>query len=139
MQIGMAEFLDNVSKVKAHKTRVEALKMNDSVVLRTILQAAYDPHVEWLIPEGRPPYTPSKLQDQQHMLIREIRLVKNFIKGFGDNINKNKREMMFIELLERLDPKDAELLCDLKDKKFPHSTTVTKGVVKEAFPDLIPE
>ena len=43
---------------------------------------------------------------------------------------------MFIELLEQVDPKDATLLCAVKEKKLPFKG-ITIQHVKEAFPGMI--
>ena len=59
-----------------------------------------------------------------------------YIKGFYDDLPQLKRETMFVQLLENIAPKDAELLCTIKDKKPIKGITlehVTKGL-----PGLIP-
>lgn len=137
MQIGIAEFLEKVSKLKTDKEKVEALKYNDSVPLRIIFQGCFDPNVRWLLPEGKPPYKANELVDQEHILIREAEKIRYYVDGFYPSLNPKKREMMFIELLERVTPKDAELLCSVKDKKFPYKGLNVRHVL-EAFPDLIP-
>jgi hypothetical protein len=43
--------------------------------------------------------------------------------------------MLFINMLESLHPKDAELIIAAKDKKLPKG--ITKKVVNLAFPRLI--
>jgi len=58
MQIGLYEFLFKVSKLKKTQEKVDAIKFNDSLPLRIILQGAFDPSVEWALPEGEPPYRP---------------------------------------------------------------------------------
>lgn len=138
MAIGVAEFLENVSKLKTKAEKVAALKHNDSTVLRMVLQGAFDPNVKWSLPEGTPPYKPNELVDQEHIFIRESRKLTYFIQGFYPNLKQIKRESMFIELLESVAPKDASMLCAIKDKKFPFKG-ITIDVVKEAFPDMINE
>ena len=103
-----------------------------------MLFRSFDPSVEWLLPPGEPPYTPNDLVDQQHVLIKDIEKLRYFVKGFHDTLNQNKREAMFIELLERVDPQDAKLLCAIKDKKMPFPG-ITIQHVKEALPGLIAE
>jgi hypothetical protein len=137
MVIGIAEFLDKVGKLKKPQEKIDALRANDSLQLRIVLQGAYDPTVEWLIPEGKPPYTPNPLVDQEHVLIKEISKLRYYIKGFHDNLKPIKRETMFVELLERVAPKDAELLCDIKDKK--PFKGIPLSIVTEALPGLINE
>jgi hypothetical protein len=137
MVIGVAEFLENVSKLKTKAEKVEALRHNDSTVLRMVLQGAFDPNVKWLLPPGNPPYKPNELTDQEHMFIREHRKIPYFIEGFYPNLKQIKREAMFIEMLESISPKDAAMLCAVKDKKLPFKG-INADIVTEAFPDLYP-
>jgi len=44
---------------------------------------------------------------------------------------------MFIELLETVDAEEAELIIAAKDKKSPYKN-ITKKLVQEAFPGLLP-
>ena len=55
MQIGLAEFLEKVGKLKRTQEKIDAIAANDSLPLRIILQACYDPNVVWALPEGVPP------------------------------------------------------------------------------------
>jgi hypothetical protein len=134
MVISVSEFLEKVSKLKRTQEKIDALKANDSLVLRTIMQGAYDPRVKFLLPEGEPPYKPNDLVDQQHVLINDARMIAYFVEGFYPNLPQTKREMMFIELLERVDPNDAKMLCHMKDKK--PFKGITKEHVSEAFPGI---
>ena len=136
MQVSMADFLGKVGRMRKTQPKIDALKANDSVVLRTILQSVFDPNIIWLLPEGIPPYKPNKLVDQEGVLISDIRYIKYFIKGFYD-LPDAKRESMFIEFLERVCPEDAELLCSIKEKKLP-TPGITLEQVIAALPGLIP-
>lgn len=135
MVIGVAEFLEKVGKLKRTQEKVDAIKANDSMVLRIVLQAGYDPSVKWELPEGTPPYKPNDLVDQEHVLIKDCEKLRYFIRGFYNNLPNLKREAMFVELLERLAPKDAEMLCLFKDKKPMKGITLQH--VTEALPGLI--
>lgn len=137
MQIGIGEFLEKVGRLKRTQEKVDALKANDSFPLRVILQGGYDPNVKWALPEGAPPYKPNDLVDQENVLIRETQKLTYFIEGFHPNLNQIKRESMFVQLLENCAPKDAELLCTIKDKKPIKGITLQH--VTEALPGLIPE
>lgn len=136
MQIGIAEFLEKVGKLKRTQEKVDAIRANDSLVLRIVLQAGYDPSVKWALPEGTPPYKPNDLVDQEHILIKDCEKLRYFIQGFYDNLPQLKRETMFVEFLERIAPKDAEMLCLFKDKKPMKGITLQH--VTEALPGLIP-
>jgi hypothetical protein len=43
---------------------------------------------------------------------------------------------MFIQMLEGLHPREAEILCLIKDKKLTTKYKLTYEVVKEAYPDI---
>ena len=135
MVVGMAEFLEKVAKQKRTQDKINMLKANDTFALRVILQAAYDPKVKLLLLPGDPPYKPCEVVDQQHVFHKDARMVQYFVEGFHPGLNQAKREAMFIEFLERLDPKDAALLCHVKEKKPIKGITLQH--VTEALPGLI--
>ena len=135
-RVGIAEFFDNLSKIKKKEDRVNVLRQNDHFAIKTILQGAFDPRIKWLLPPGDPPYKVNDLVDQENVLIKDCRKLVYFVEGGHPNLKQAKREAMFIELLETVTPADAKLLCAIKDKKFPYKN-VTADIVKEAFPGLI--
>ena len=136
--IGMAEFLNKVDKLRKKEDKVSALKHNNSFELRTVLQGIYDPRVIWALPEGIPPFTTNTLPDQQGVFLQEIKKLIYFVEGSNHNLLPHKRESMFVELLEKIDPMDAQLLLSMKEKKMVYKS-ITKNVVREAFPGLLPE
>jgi len=136
MVIGIAEFLEKVGKYKRTQDKIDAIKANDCMSLRVMLQAVYDPNVKFLLPEGAPPYKPNTIVDQEHVLHKDARMLTYFVQGFHPDLPQSKREAMFIEFLERLDPKDAQLLLNAKDKKPIKGITLQH--VTEALPGLIP-
>lgn len=135
MVVGMAEFLEKVGKQKRTQDKIDMLKANDTLALRIILQAAYDPKVKFLLPPGDPPFKPTELVDQQHIFHKDARMIQYFVEGFYPDLSQVKREAMFIEFLERLDPKDAQLLLLAKAKKPIKGITLQH--VTEALPGLI--
>ena len=136
MVIGIAEILIKISKMKKTEEKVNALKENDCLALRIMLQAAYDPNVTFALPPGAPPYKPNDMPDQEHVFRKEADKVKYFVNGFYPNLKPTKREMMFVEFLERIDPKDAEMLVSAKDKVKIKSISLKH--INEALPGLIP-
>lgn len=137
MVVGMAEFLERVGKQKTTQKKIDLLRANDTLALRIVLQAAYDPKVKFLLPSGTPPYKKNELVDQENIMHSEATYIRYFVEGFNPDLKQNKREMMFVQFLERLAPADAELLCSIKDKKPIKGITI--GHVREALPGLIVE
>ena len=136
------QILEMVHKAKNRELKSQVLKDNDEFALQAVLQTAFHPDVEWLLPKGTPPYVampPSN--DTPKGLYSEVKKFYLFVKG-GDSetINTVKREQLFIQMLETLDPTEAKLVIDMKDKK---TTGMYKGLtyklVKDTWPDLLPE
>jgi Family of unknown function (DUF6433) len=136
--IGLAEFLGRVEKLRLKSEKVAALRHNNSLELGMILRGIYDPRIKWMLSEGVPNFTPNDLPDQEHMFLREIKKVIYFVEGAHNaNLTPDKREAMFVEMLEKISKQDASLLLAMKDKKMPYKT-ITRNVVNEAFPGLLP-
>jgi hypothetical protein len=138
MQLSISEVLQKAREFKSVDEKVQWLKKNESVPLKTILKYMYDPSEKTLLPEGAPPYNPSKFPDSHGMLYTEARRLKIFYKGNGyDNLKPLKRESVFINILEGVDKDDALLLIDMKDKK--KIAGLTSKTINAAFPNLLPE
>lgn len=134
----LAEIINAARELKTKKEKVEYLQSKNSKPLRNILKVTYDKTMELNIPNVAPPYEPSQSPDSHGMLFRETRKLPYFVKGFdGDNIHPIRREALFIQMLEAVDPDDAKLLCEMiKQKPF---KGLSLAVIKEAFPGLISE
>lgn len=129
----ISEILKEVSEAKKEK-KVELLRNYDSQPLRAVLAHAFDPNIKWLLPEGAPPYKPNEALDQHNRLHQEARKFYIFCDP-NLALSKMKREALFIEFLESIDPEDAKLIVAAKDKKIPYKG-ITAKLVLEAFPGL---
>ncbi len=117
----MYELLDAVSNVKSAKAKAAFLKDNDCLAIRDFLKGSFDKSVtfNW-IPKGSVPYTPKdELAEDITSLIDKTSVFNYFAdEGPGIEVPSVRRERMFIELLESIHPKDAELVITMKDKKL---------------------
>ena len=139
MKLGVAEILTKIAKMPRRADRVTELqKHRDNSALMTVLQGAFDPRIEWMLPEGTPPYKKNDLPDAESVFYAECRKLYLFVKGGNDNLKPLRREALFIQLLESLAPADADLLCAVKDKKLPYKG-INAQLVREAFPGLLPD
>lgn len=131
------EVLELASKAKTRQEKIEVLRKHESWALKDLLRGAYDDLVQWNLPPGAPPYEAAAESSVPSTLHNQHKKFKYFVKGLaGDQVNPIKRERMFIDMLESVHPKDAELLVLMKDKKT-LAKTVTRKLVEEAFPNLI--
>lgn len=139
MRLGISEILSNTSKLATDEEKIQYLQANDCVPLRQILKYTFDGTIKFNLPEGEPPYNPNTIPGQQTNLYQEARRLYVFIEGSGaPNLPNIKRETMFIQSLEFVDPQDAKLLCAMKDKTMPYEG-ITGSLVNQAFPGLIVE
>lgn len=129
---GVAEVIAAAGAAKKQSDKIKVLRDNDSEALRLVFECVYNPTVEFLLPEGVPPYTPMlKEQDAQGRFFAETKKLYRFVKGGGDNIRQVKREMLFIQMLEGLDPDDAVMVCRMKDKQ--PFVGLDMATIKKAF------
>jgi hypothetical protein len=158
------EILELVSKQRSNANKIEVLKTYEHDSLKAILIWNFDDSVISLIPEGDVPYAGTSEQTvysgslsenlsreaaggesatgqdlngrARTSLRREYQNLYHFVKGGNDTLTTVRREMMFINLLEGLHPKEAELLIITKDKKLTDKYKITLDNVKEAYPEI---
>lgn len=139
IRIELYEIFDKFEKLDTRKEKVELLQRFKVSPLTDYLRCVFDPKIEFNLPGGKPPYTPSNEGNFPSSWHRQNTKLQYFVKGLkGDNMNPIKREVMFIQLLETVHPRDAELIADMANKKTPVKG-LTKKIVQEAFPNLISE
>ena len=59
-----------------------------------------------------------------------------FVKGGNDALSTIRRETIFIQMLEGLHPKEADIVIAVKDKDLEDMYDVSFEVVEEAYPDI---
>jgi hypothetical protein len=93
----------------------------------------------WLLPEGTPPYTPlPNNADAEITMQSASRQFYLFVQGDTEtqrNLKQLKREALFIQLLESVNPAECKVLLGMKDRKLPYRG-LTRKLVAEAFPNL---
>ena len=136
MDLLISEILEKVSKVKTKKEKVAILREHDHQSMRMVIKSSFDPNIEWDLPEGDVPYTRNDAPEgtEHSSLSYESRKLYHFIRGGDNQINQNKRESMFVQLLEGLHESEAAVLVAAKDKKLHQIYKgLSANVVKEAF------
>ena len=158
------EVLNLASKQKTSPKKVEALKYYEHDSIKSILIWNFDESIKSLLPEGEVPYGDGEQQQifsgtlsdniareaaggesatgqdldgrNKTSLRREWVNLYNFVEGGNANLNGMRREVMFINLLQGLHPKEAELLVHVKDKKLTDLYNISLDNVKAAYPDV---
>lgn len=158
------EVLELVSKQRSNAKKVEVLQKYTHESLKTIFVINFDDSVISMLPEGDVPYAEMKEQTVYQgslsenlareagggesatgqdldgrgrtSLRREYVNLYHYVKGGNDTLSPVRREMMFINLLQGLHPRDAEILILIKDKKLESKYKISFENVKNAYQDI---
>lgn len=132
------EILDLVSQQRTREKRIQILKEYETDSLKSIFIWNFDDTVVSMIPEGEVPYKQNEVPigTDHTSLRREYQQLYHFVKGGNDSLTTIRRETMFIQILEGLHPREAEILCLVKDKKLSTKYKVDLDLIKEAYPDI---
>ena len=160
------EVFDAASKQRTKAKKIEVLQRYAHDSIMALLIWNFDDSIISLLPEGDVPYgntrednsmtgtlsdrindavgkmgelgtTSLGSQDQGKASIRkEYTKFYNFLKGGNDSLSNLRRETMFINILEGLHPREAEILILVKDKKLTDKYKITKEIAAAAYPQI---
>ena len=159
------EILELASKQRSNAKKVEVLKTYEHDSLKTIFIWNFDESVVSLLPEGDVPYANAEEQTVysgtlsenlskeadggesatgqdldgrgRTSLRREYQNLYHYVQGGNGSLSTIRREMMFINLLQGIHHKEAEVLILTKDKRLSNKYKITLENVKEAYPDIL--
>jgi hypothetical protein len=158
------EVLELASKQRSNAKKIEVLQTYQHDSLKSIFIWNFDSSVISLLPEGDVPYGNADEQSVysgtlsenlmreasggasatgqdldgrgRTSLRREYQNLYHYVQGGNNGLSTIRREMMFINLLQGLHPKEAEVLILTKDKKLTDKYKISFENVKEAYPDI---
>ena len=129
----------NIVAEKDFKTAVNGLKIfgDRNGAVKPTLQWLFSPSITTTLPEGKTPYNASEAGKLASDLAEtSLRFEHRKFKYFCTNeIPSVRRETMWIELLEGIPAKEAELMELVKDKVWPFKN-ITKEIAEKAFPNV---
>ena len=158
------EILDLASAQKSNAKKVEVLKNYEHDCIKTVFVWNFDSSVVSLLPPGEVPYgetnaqttfagtlsdniakeaaggesaTGQDLDGRNKTSIRhEYKNFYHFVQGGNPSLTTTRREMIFINMLQGLHPREAEILVLIKDKDLETKYNVSIDQVKQAYPDI---
>jgi hypothetical protein len=158
------EVLDLVVKQRSNAKKVEILQEYKDPSMMAVFIWNYEPSLESDLPSGEVPFADAReigvvgndttFSDSLNKQIntkemldaygsnnrttirREYETFFNFIKGGNITLPRIRKETMFINLLQGLHPREAEIICLVKDKKLQSKYNISFDIVKEAFPEI---
>ena len=159
------EILELADAQKTNAKKVEVLRNYEHASLKTVLVWNFDSSVVSLLPPGEVPYGETNAQTtfagtlsdniakeaaggesatgqdldgrNKTTLRREYRNFYHYVQGGNNSLSTVRREMMFIDLLQGLHPKEAEILVLVKDKDLETKYNISLDNVKQAYPDIV--
>ena len=134
----MNEILELVSEQKTDAKKVAILQEYECDILKSLFIWNFDDSIISLLPEGKVPYKANEnpLGTDHSSLRREQRNLYMFVKGGNDALSTIRRETIFIQMLEGLHPKEADIIVAVKDGDLEDMYDVPFDVVEEAYPDI---
>ena len=144
------EIFTKVNNAKDKAKKVAVLRKYDNPNFRAFLMCAFNPDIEWLLPEGDVPYIENDAPEgtEHSLLAVESRTIHNYVKRKVNNpiagtpewvfgnaaLNDMKRETMFIQLLEGLSAGEAQCLCLSKDRTLHRKYKgLNANTIRDAF------
>lgn len=136
------EIFDEFEKAKSKDERMAVIEKNLSKTLVQVLELTFNPNYQWLInemPDGYEVPTDVLPGLSGTQISTELRKLYLFQKGnpSAEKLSDEKRKELLLQLLERLEPREAEVIIGILSKDLG-----VKGLdykfVKEAFPNLLP-
>lgn len=136
------EIFDAFEECKTKKERMEVIEKNLSQTLVDVFKLTYHPQFQWKIKEMPDNYkVPTDMLPgiTHDSLAHQLRRLYIFQVGnqTAESLTEKRRNELFIQMLESIEPREAEILLGIFQKDLG-----VKGLdykfVKEAFPNLIP-
>lgn len=111
-------------------------------VIRSVVECLFHPEVSFDLPAGKPDYTPYPDASDASMapanLFNEVKKLHYFLNGSNTRIEDDaKRQRVFVQMLESLYRKEAELLVMLKDRKLDGRVypKMNEALFRKTFPE----
>ena len=139
MKANIYEILDQVAKAKDKEERINILRYNYSDALRDVLIGAFHPGITFAVKEI-PPYKsedvpPGMSYGNMSVALDKVYLFMENNPRTPPNLTYERKVQLLQQLLEGLEPKEAEVFANMlkKDLKV---KGLTKELVNEALPQI---
>jgi hypothetical protein len=158
------EVFDLVVKQRSNAKKVEILQEYKDPSIMAVFIWNYDESIRSAIPYGDVPFADAReigvvgndtsFSDSLNKQIVTTEMIDNygsnnrtsirseynnffnFLVGGNDGLSSIRRETMFINMLQGLHPREAEIICLVKDKKLQSKYNISFDVVRQAFPEI---
>ena len=135
------EILSEINKQKSNDLKLKTLKEKyyDHTPLHRILKMNYCDTIISMLPEGTPPFASNENPDSpaKSSLWEYLQVFPTIVRSTQSlNMKPLQIERSFIEMLQAVDPAEANVICLAKDKKLDEEYSISADLVIQAFPAL---
>jgi len=136
------EVFDEFEMSKNKKERMDVIGRNLSQLLVDVLKLTFHPNFEWKVkhlPEDYKVPTDVLPGITHDTLNRQLRKLYMFQVGnpTAEKLTEQRRKELLVQLLESLEPREAEIILGIFQKDLGVKVLDYK-FVKEAFPNMLP-
>ena len=136
------EVFDDFEAAKTKKEKMDVIGKNLNATLVEVLKLTFHPNYQWMVSELPFNYKipqdvlPGITHDTLNNQLRRIYIVQ---KGneTAERLTPKRRNELLIQMLESLEPREAEIIAGIL-RKDQGVEGLTYKFVKEAFPDMLP-
>ena len=135
------EIFDEFEEAKTKAERKKVIEQNLSPTFVKVLEYAFHPDYKWTVIEVPDNYrVPDTLPGVSFAhLGTELRRIYLFQEGHPTSLslNEQRKNELLIQLLESLEPREAEVIIGIMKKDL-GVKGLTYNFVKECFPNMLP-
>jgi len=136
------EVFDDFEAAKTKKEKMDVIGKNLNATLVEVLKLTFHPNYQWMVSELPFNYKipqdvlPGITHDTLNNQLRRIYIVQ---KGneTAEKLTPKRRNELLIQMLESLEPREAEIIAGIL-RKDQGVEGLTYKFVKEAFPNMLP-
>lgn len=136
------EVFEAIAAINSFHDRVAFLQSKQSFAIRTILQCNFASDIVLDLPDGSPPFERDVLPVGNSMgrIDKAVKVLGQLVAPNGTHtsgLSRMKKETRFIQLLESVYEKDADVIIAMKDKALSKMyPALDYTLVKSAFPNI---
>ena len=135
------EILDEFEVAQTEKEKMQVIEKNLSKTLVNVLLFTYHPNFQWMVKElpHNFKFKPVPVGLSINHLGTELRKLYLFLKNdsTAEKLTDKKRNELLLQLLESIEPREAEVVMGIFNKDL-GVTGLNYKFVKKAFPNLLP-
>lgn len=133
------EFFETIAKLDGEARKAKLKEYGAIAPLSFLLAMNFDSTVIFALPSGMPPYNRNEA-DHPDLYAPLSTCIRRIMLCLASDTRqpKSKKENVFIQMLEGINPKEADVLIFAKDKALQELYPwLTPELVKEVFPEYV--